>query len=221
MSGKSGFAFGAYIEKVTSQESFSNDSDKSILKRCPKVRNWIECEPYIEKSLLSSLKGKVSRKDGSLIFNCSNKKSISLIDNKTGGDASTYYMLSDYYKELGLYLINIHYWEAYSYYLISERNCEQIQIWSEPIFSPDKNWLICACECMEASYICPNGVQIWKKSGDSYYNVFEKNLKWRAVNPKWNGNNKIEIIRYDGPFREFYKFKAEMNYINKKWELIE
>ncbi|MBN2402484.1 MAG: SH3 domain-containing protein [Spirochaetes bacterium] len=221
-SDESGYAFGGYIEKAVMQENLPENL--SSVMNCPKrIHNSYECAQYIEKRKLPLLHEKVSRNNYSLTIKCLNKKLVSLTDTDHREKAavdSRYYTFAHYYKHVRQFLIFIQYWEGGSYSLINEYNCEQIEVWEAPVFSPDKKWFICSSVDMISGYM-PNGIEIWEKAGKNYKKNFERKLRWGAVNPIWKGNNKIEMTRYDGSPGEYYTFTAELFYTHGKWMLVE
>lgn len=214
-----GYAFGEYIEKTVSRETYS--APKESVMKCPdSIQNSYECAEYIEKIALPSVRGKAEVKDGLIVISCADGKKVTLEDAKKEAVNGSWYSLLHYYSAERLFLVHVQYYEGGTFYLINEANGEVYTVWSEPLFSPDGVRFVCSSIDMDANYL-PNGIQVWTKKGSGYTKDYEEKFSWGPATVKWSGNAEIGIERIDGAPGRYMSFSAELRYVEGKWKLDE
>jgi hypothetical protein len=220
MSGKTGYSFGAYIAKAVSRDSCAENS--STVMRCPdSIRNSYECAQYLEKSRITMVRDKIIRDGGRLTVNCSENRPLVFTDSESHDDsAGSWYSFINYYKELGQFLIMVQYYEGSTCYLVNEATGGKIEIWNEPLFSPDRKFFIVSSLGGMAHYV-PNGIQVWEKRNKEYVKVLERETGWEAVNLQWRDNVTVRMTRCDFNEGRYYSFMAEAVFSEGRWTLNE
>jgi len=215
-SGKKGYCFGGFIKKA----EIVDHIPYGIAEKCPdSIKDYYDRIRYFEKKKLKSAGPKVIRKNHSLILHCSKGRKVIFNDGDMKEEKTHVYSFKKYYKKAGQFLVMATYYESYGLFLVNEKTAKKMSVWGSPVFSPDKSKFICTSVDMEAGYV-PNGIQIWEKRGNNYIKKYEKNIEWGAMDPKWTGNNTLQLTRYDrAKDYKLMKFKAELKRKGKRWVL--
>ncbi len=94
------------------------------------------------------------------------------------------------------HVVEIHYYEGFSWLLVNADARRWQAVRSRPVFSPDGAWFATAWSDLEAGYN-PSHLDIWAVEADSVRRVLALTggMEWGAVDPRWVSSNRVEYLR--------------------------
>ncbi len=155
----------------------------------------------------------IKKSKGEIVLSLANNKKVILKDSLAGSDNSEQvtYNFIGHFKEVGLYVINVQYYETEEYLLISDKTGVITKVWGEPKLSPDKKHIACASNAIGYD-IMPNGIQIWLVQKDTLKLDWEsKQEQWGPMDIIWVTENKFYFTKHIPNFIS-YTQKEERRY---------
>lgn len=155
----------------------------------------------------------VKKNKGELVLSIAGNKKIVLRDSLADSDNTeqvTYNYIGKF-KEVGLYIIRIQYYEMGEYMLINNKTGTKTKVWGEPKLSPDKKHIACASNAIGYD-VMPNGIQMWViQKGDLKLEWEYKQEQWGPDGLIWKNEKTLYFIKYIPDFISKTK-KEEIHY---------
>jgi hypothetical protein len=128
----------------------------------------------------------VKKSKGELVLSIAGNKKVVLRDSLANSDNTEQvtYNYIGHFKEVGLYVIKVQYYETGEYLLINDKTGIKTKIWGEPKLSPDIKHIVCASSAIGYD-IMPNGIQMWLNQKDNL------KLEWEYKQEQWGPNGII------------------------------
>jgi hypothetical protein len=139
-----------------------------------------------------------TKHDGVTTIKIKNNKTVQLVD-KTSYDLFNVDDLIEYnymcfIPEIDSHLVNLRFYEAEGYTLVSNKTGEEKTIWWIPYISPDKNRFAIAKK--DFFYDAINIIQIFEIVSDKYIEKFEHEFDWGPDNVRWLDNDTFIVDKY-------------------------
>lgn len=147
----------------------------------------------------------VKKNQSELVLSIAGNKKVVLMDSLANSDNTEQvtYNYIGHFKEVGLYVIKVQYYETGEYMLINEKTGIKTKVWGEPKLSPDKKHIVCTSNAIGYD-IMPNGIQMWLIEKDNL------KLEWEYRQEQWGAD---EIIWVND--KTFYFIKHIPDFISK------
>ena len=133
---------------------------------CRNIQNSPVCAQAVEKTQLPRYPQQVSRKGKILRLTLKTGKVVELKDVTTDPkkqdeqvDKIVHYSFREYFRDLGYFLVHVHYWEGADYLMVNDQNGQRYRLPDLFLLSPDRQRL--ATLLMSEAYI-PTSIQIWR-----------------------------------------------------------
>jgi hypothetical protein len=157
-----------------------------------------EQEQEANEKIPKSLSGQVIRMGDSLLIK-TGADTVTILANNHNDDGNSYvnYTFGEFLPEINCFLINADFYEGGCCVLINRDSGEKVEVWSKPVISPDKKWLLCPSFDLEAAFL-PNGFQLLSYNNGKIVIAGEQLLeKWGPGRVKWLDNNTLVAERIE------------------------
>jgi hypothetical protein len=119
------------------------------------------------------------------------------------------YRYVDTYPEIGSVHIKATYWEWFRDFLVSLKSGKEIELWGNPIVSPNKKYVISNSADLVACEM-PNGIQLFKIVEGGFKKIFEKEIEnWEPYEIKWESDTSIviKIAKLDNSYSRHFSYR--------------
>lgn len=148
-----------------------------------------------EKELLKKYPDVLLRKDDSTIeIKLINGDTIIIRDKKLEDDLTLSHIFVDYLELTFGAVIDAAYYEGEYWLHISRKTGKIDTLFSEPIFNPSQNMLLCASRDIEAGFLA-NGIQIWSIKEGELKLLYKLEEAWGPDSVKWITDSLITFYR--------------------------
>jgi hypothetical protein len=164
----------------------------------------------------------IKKNKDELVLSIAGNKKVILRDSLANSDNTEQvtYNYIGHFKEAGLYVIKVQYYETGEYILINDKTGVKTKVWGEPKLSPDKKHIVCASNAVGYD-IMPNGIQMWLiQKGNLNLDWEYKQEQWGPDGIIWENENIFYFTKHIPDFISKSK-KEERHYakilVKKRW----
>ncbi|MAV90721.1 MAG: hypothetical protein CL676_04825 [Bdellovibrionaceae bacterium] len=224
------------IESEENQFHLREQLEEKYCKGDEEPLDMMDCNQRIEAAQIRQFKDVVQREDDHLILSLKDGKTLvkgnsSFTDEvdtspkdpehlTEDADQVVQYFFLYYYKENGLYLIEVLYYEGTGFLLVQQDTGATYHLFSPPVFGPEKHQFATASMDLEAGYN-PNGIQIWQKKGLQWTKSFEQvYTDFGVSNPHWDSKTHLSFQKYtwNGADGKVAKGELKLSFQNSQWK---
>ncbi|MES2733277.1 MAG: hypothetical protein V4714_16130 [Bacteroidota bacterium] len=205
------FSFSDITQAEYTKHPFVNPTENIIKQVAPETDNYESMYKPVEQYLIEQENLPFNRVNNCWVIKLSSGKTTQLCDKsgKQAVDDYTGYKLIYYHSPVHFYQFSVSYYEEGENMLVNAETGEEFNVWNYAYLSPDhQRFIVCSYD-LDAGF-SPNGIQMWKVSGDKLVKEFELELPdWGPADPVWvNGKevyfkrivpdreNGTEVVRY-------------------------
>ncbi|MCX8472289.1 MAG: hypothetical protein ORN85_01435 [Sediminibacterium sp.] len=123
---------------------------------------------------------RIKKNKDKLVLNLTENIKVVLRDSLSNSDNTEQvtYNYIGHFKEVGLYVIIVQYYESVEFLLINDKTGVKTKIWGEPKLSSDNKHIVCSSNAIGYD-IMPNGIQMWLIEKDNLI------LEWVYKQEQW------------------------------------
>lgn len=133
------------------------------------------------------------RQGDSLILECDNGKTVTLINNYTEDDSYKGFRFLELNREIDFFVVNILYYEGSAILLVNKKTGKEIQTIGPPVVSPNKQFFACG-NCDIIAQFDVSGIELFKKEHTSYKSIGLREISnWGPEQMMWKNDTSLAI----------------------------
>jgi hypothetical protein len=177
-------------------------------RACRNIENSYECAEAVEKTQLPRYPQQVSRQGEILRLTLKSGKVETLKDVSMNAQQTTqvhkivHYLFREYLRDLGYFLVQVHYWEGGDYLMVNDQNGQRYRLPDLFLLSPDRQRL--ATLLMSEAFM-PTSIQIWRITPEKMTREWSLEPEdWGPKEGAWQDNDTLTFTKssYDPSQRQ-------------------